>query len=187
MAYETRYEGVNGAWPTEMPKAPLHPSEAIAAARRLNTKFRGKPFTGKFKATSGRRYTWTRRGMFYVNYTGHGRGPWQDLVHDLSHLVCRRLYPHVSGHDWRHAPIEREMIKYVVDSGWLNGVLKPDPKPEKPKPDLQAKRYEHARRYMEKWIAREKVAMRQKRKYAAKVKRYEKLFKEKSSSPELRT
>src|SRR5262249_42691253 len=60
---------------------------------------------------------------------------WRGLVHSMSHRVHRRKngygQPSFDDHDFRHAWIEKTMIKHVVESGWLDGRFK---RPEKPKP-----------------------------------------------------
>lgn len=95
------YERVNGSWPEKVPA--LTKDEAIPAAKRLYRKAFGKAFKGKWKLTSGNRYSWSRSGVFSVNWTGRevtldektgkfipwGSG-WKDLVHDMSHYAHRQ-------------------------------------------------------------------------------------------------
>ena len=131
------YVKVNAAWPSPPPPPPT-PQEAIAAARRLYRKFRGKPWNGKWVATSGNRYTWPRRGVYKVNpdrQEAIGRG-WQAMVHDLSHYLHTRLHPGKTAHHMTHAWLEREMISHVVTSGWLDGKLRSTAK-AKAKPPVQ--------------------------------------------------
>lgn len=141
-----KYQSVNGAWPegtNEGRALKPTPQEALSGARRLYRKAFGRPFKGKMKLTSGGRYTYIRRGVFYVNpdQDGHGGGGgWHEIVHGISHYACARLHPKAPGHGPQHAWIERELIEHVVNSGWLEGKLR---RPEKPKGDPKAER--HAR------------------------------------------
>jgi len=126
-----RYQSVNGAWPDGDLPVPTS-QEAISAAKRLYRLVMKRPFKGKIKPTSGRRYTYIRRGVMFVNANGHHFGGWRDIVHDLSHYCHRRLYPRHKPHGGKgtHAWIEREMIEHAVNSGWLDGKLKrPDKAP----------------------------------------------------------
>lgn len=122
------YEHVNKLWPKELP--PLTEPEAAAAVRRLYRKALGKPWRGPVEITSGNRYTWVRRGVFYVNASAG----WHELVHHLSHYCRNRLARQAGerrGHSAKHAYLERDLVQYVLDSGWLQGSLR---KPEPPKP-----------------------------------------------------
>jgi hypothetical protein len=136
-----RYAGLEAAWPDNLP--PLTGQEAVSAARRLYRLGMGKAFRGQIKLTSGNRYTWIRGGVLYVNPDGHHFGAWRDLVHDLSHLVHRRLHPKLDPHDWSHAHLERRLTEHVLSQGWLDGKLR---RPDKPAPrqqrlDLRAQRH----------------------------------------------
>ena len=149
----TNYDNVNAVWPDECPIP--SPQEALTGARKLvrlalslgpeeNPGWR-KKFDGEFKLTSGNRYTWTRRGVFYVNPARHewnvGNG-WQTIVHNIAHWAGRRLYPTADPHDHRTAFIERKLAEHVVKSGWLDGKLKRErkPKPEVDRVALRATR-----------------------------------------------
>src|ERR1051325_3538871 len=98
---QDRYIRVNAEWPPDLP--PLTPQEAVSAAKRLYRFGTKKPWGRAIKLTSGNRHTWARYGVLYVN---PDQG-WRSLVHDMSHLAHRRLRPSLSGHDWRHAHLER--------------------------------------------------------------------------------
>jgi hypothetical protein len=136
-----KYHAVNGQWP-EGTNAGRDlkptPQEAVSAAKRLYRFALKKPFRGKIKMTSGRRYTWIRRGVMYVNPDCRGQG-WHELVHDLSHLFTHRLFPNAKGHGPQHAFLEKEMIAHVVNSGWLDGKLRSKVR-EKPPRDVHAER-----------------------------------------------
>src|SRR5262249_12494874 len=64
---------------------------------------------------------------------------WRDIVHLLSHYVHARKYPGHKPHDGRgtHAFVERSMIQYVVESGWLEGKLKRAERLAKPAPTVE--------------------------------------------------
>lgn len=129
-----RYDRVNAAWPATVPE--LTAQEAVPAARLLRKhafKLYGRTAKARpVKLTSGRRYTYVRGGVFYVNPgPKHGRGGWDNLVHDISHYVHSIVHPDKSGHDQRHEWLERELREYVVAKGWLDGKLK---KPDRAKP-----------------------------------------------------
>lgn len=130
------------AWPAVVPA--LTEAEAIAAGKRLFRRFyqdrwykeRRRPVPRKqtampVKVTSGNRNNWVRRGVIYVN---PGAG-WKTLVHDLSHYCHWRLRPKDKPHSDNHRHLEWEMIAYVVESGWLDGKLRPKARPPKPKVD----------------------------------------------------
>jgi hypothetical protein len=131
-----KYASVNGAWPENLP--PLGDQEAIKLVRRLYRKFMGRKCTVPIRITTGNRLTWHRGDRFDVNPNRTKNGNidqgWPDIVHLLSHYVHGRKFPHHKPHDGRgtHAFIERSMIEHVVNSGWLEGKLKREPRPKKP-------------------------------------------------------
>lgn len=146
-----KYHSVNSRWPEgtrEGRDLKPAPQEAMSAAKRLYRFAMKKPFRGKVKLTSGRRYTWIRNHVLYVNPdlgSGEPRcfidgvpqprgGGWHELVHLMSHLCANRLFPKARGHGPQHAFLEREMVEHVVSSGWLDGKLKSKPRAAKPKP-----------------------------------------------------
>jgi hypothetical protein len=146
---QARYVRVNAEWPTELPA--LTAQEAISAAKRLFRFGMKKAWKRSIKLTSGNRYTWIRSGVLYVN---PDRG-WHALVHDMSHLVHYRLHPNLSGHDWRHAHLERAMVSLVVSKGWLEGTLRREPKPQ---PRLQDIRYARIVTRIKTWETKRKRA-----------------------------
>jgi len=137
-----KYDSVNGQWPEGTACGTAikpTPQEAMAGAKRLYRKAMGRPFRGKVKLTSGRRDTAIRRGVLYVNPDWRGGG-WHEIVHSISHHASYRLYR--EAHGPRHAFIERELISYVVKSGWLEGKLR---RPEQPKAEIDIKTVRHHR------------------------------------------
>jgi hypothetical protein len=146
------YHSVNGQWPAPASQLPkLTGPEALAAAKRLYRIGMGRAFTGKWKLTSGNRYTWPRRGVFYVN----AEAGWWRLVHDLSHHIHHRKHPGKKPHDFRHAFVERELIKEVVSRGWLDGKLR---RPERPEPDVTAIRHQRVLEAIARWERKAKRA-----------------------------
>jgi hypothetical protein len=163
------YTRVNSGWPKEVP--PLTAPEAIRAAKRLYRYAMGNTFAGEVVVTSGRRYTWIRRGTIYVNpETG-----WESMVHLLSHWFHRHLdfdRPHTS----THAKLELRLIKEVLRRGWLAGTLKDKPKQETPAADPKAAKYRSIVVRMDRWLAKKKRAeralsklTRQRRYYEGKI------------------
>ena len=137
------YERVNGAWPegtNDGRDLKPTPQEALAGAKRLYRKAFGRPYKGKFILATGNRRTWygSDRMTIRVNpdeqNKWRGGGGWHEIVHSISHMAANRLYG--EAHGPRHAFLERELIDYVVSSGWLEGKLK---RPVKPKPDIDPK------------------------------------------------
>lgn len=152
-----RYATVNASWPEVMP-VPTGP-EAITAVKRLYRFAMGKPWKGKVQLTSGRRHTWPRYGIYYVNPNREGWSfsGWKDIVHAVSHYCHRRLYPGKRPHDHRHEWLEKEMINYVVSHGWLDGKLK-RAKPEAPKSDPKQIRYQRICNRIATWERKERRA-----------------------------
>lgn len=171
-----RYQRVNGTWPEgtrEGRALKPAPQEAVTAARRLYRFAMKRPFRGKVKLTSGNRFTWVRRGVLYVNpdfksgpphSSADGApvnpgGGWHELVHAMSHYCARCLYPNQRPHDGRHAFLEQSMIEHIVNSGWLEGKLKP-PERRKRKIDLRQVRYERIEARIAAWEAKRRRAER---------------------------
>ena len=152
-----KYGTVNGQWPENSNEGRLlkpSPQEAITGAKRLYRLAMGKPWRGPVKLVTGRKRTWIRYGVMLVN-PDEGGGPlrgrgaklvragggWHEIVHSISHWAALRLYN--EGHGYRHAFIERELIKAVISGGWHQGALlrKRAPRTEPaPGDKLEAKR-----------------------------------------------
>lgn len=130
MSENPKYDSVNSKWPAIVPE--ITGAEALAAAKRLYRFAMKRAWAGQWNLTSGRRFTWPRRGTFYVNPNRDGFGVvngWHDLVHMMSHYCHRQLHPKRRPHDTRHQYLERDMVAYVVAQGWLDGKLKREPAP----------------------------------------------------------
>jgi len=80
------------------------------------------------------------------------------MVHDLSHACFEIMLPEAKPHATGHAYIERQMIEYVVASGWLDGRLQAKARPAKPKPDVRTVRYERVLAGIRRWRSKAKRA-----------------------------
>lgn len=174
MSEHRKYAAVNGQWPDVIPD--LEPEEAISAAKRLYRFAMKKPWKGKWKATSGRRYTWPRGSTFYVNPKreawGDATAGWRDLVHMLSHYAHRQLHPRAKPHAGSHHFLEKEMVEYVIKSGWLDGRLR---KKSTPKPDHRDVRRERTAASIKRWETKMKRAETALRKLKKRAAYYERL------------
>lgn len=151
----------------------LSPEDSAAAAKRLYRHAMGRAWTGPVKLTSGRRYTWVRRGVLIVNpdmpqFRIRGL---RAMIHDLSHYAHSRLHPSDAPHSRRQAQLEGKLVTYAINAGWLDGAVRklgPAPKPKappEPKPPVDKVVQKHARM----------VARRDK--YRAELARVERLLK----------
>jgi len=174
-----KYGSVNGQWPDGTNDGrDIIPTleEAMSGAKRLYRVAMGKPFRGTMKATSGRRHTWIRRHVFYVNpnekrWAGSSiNGGWHEIVHSISHMAARRLYR--EGHGPRHAWIEKQLIAHVVRSGWLDGKLKREPREAK-LVDPKAEKLVGIEARIKRWQAKQKRAQTALRKLERQLKYYE--------------
>lgn len=165
------YKNVNEVWPDNAPKP--SPQEALAGARKLvklaykmapESSRLSRPFSRppkrKFKLTSGRRHTWPRRGVWYVNpdRKGWGFSGWKEIVHGISHAVARNLYRGAKPHDPRHAFLERTLAEHVVRSGWLEGKLRKEIKPKAPPVDRKTARQQRIEAKIKRWQSKLKRA-----------------------------
>lgn len=142
------------AWPAAIPK--LTQLEAIKAAQLLYDRFYSERFyrekygmsrlayfrklgrkppskVMKTRTSSGNRINWVVRGVLVVNAD---KG-WREFVHEYSHCFHRKLRPQDRPHSDNHVHLEKEMVDYVVRSGWLDGKLKPQPQVKKPDPVVE--------------------------------------------------
>jgi hypothetical protein len=152
------------AWPDTIP--PLTETEAIRASQRLYEKFyrqrlyreRGQRVPKKGKAHRvkiNRRIRYAKMGQ--VN----PEQGWRGMVHSLSHQFHWYLRPKDKPHSDSHRHLEKEMIAHVVNSGWLDGKLKPKPRavrPAKPKPDPIVVEHEQVIARLKAWKTKAKRA-----------------------------
>ena len=177
------YTNVNEVWPDDAPKP--SPQEALAGARKLvklayslapekshrRHWYRGK----KFALTSGRRHTWPRSGVWYVNPDRNwGFSGWKEICHGISHAVARNIYPGANPHDPRHAFLERTLAEHVVRSGWLEGKLKRETKPKAPA-DRKAVRQQRVDASIKRWQSKMKRAQNALKKLQRQQRYYERV------------
>ena len=97
---------------------------------------------------------------------------WRRLIHDVSHMVHTFIRPRLPNHCFQQAELELDMIKYVLDKGWLNGTLKPNvvilSKDEK-----RIKKIDGYKILIKKWQTKSKHANTFIKKYSKKIKYYE--------------
>ncbi|MFL6864087.1 MAG: hypothetical protein ACJ8DZ_13920 [Allosphingosinicella sp.] len=142
---------MNERWDGQQPVLP--PEDAVKAAKRLYRQAMGKPWTGPVKLTSGRRYTWVKRGVLVVNPDMPQRDcrGLRAMIHDLSHYAHSRLHPSDAPHSRRQAQLEGRLVTYALKSGFAEGRVRPigpapQPKPEPaPKPTVDKVVQKHAR------------------------------------------
>lgn len=168
------HKATTEVWPDVVP--PLTDIEATRAARRLYQRFyldslykdrgRKQPRKGSeypVRVTSGRRYNWVRNGVLVVNPSGG----WRKLVHDFSHYIHAKQRPSDRPHSDNHRHLEKEMIVYVIEHGWLDGKLRSAPKvektsrpskPEKPKLTVRERNEAKVIEDLSRWLAKAKKA-----------------------------
>ncbi len=142
---------VNSKWPTDRNLVPTD-AEAIKGVKRLYRKAMGRPWRGKVEVTSGNRHTWIRRGVLYVN--PNRRRGWPGIVHSISHWAHMKKNPNDRPHSDRQAYIERDLVDYVLASGWIEGALKPQPRKPKEKVDIVKVRYQRILEREARWKAK---------------------------------
>ncbi len=178
------YERVNDAWPAGSNAGrDLKPTgeEAARAIKLLWRKWMKRPFPYRIKIVSGRTKCWVRGGTFNVNPDEGsfdmgdgarcGGGGWHEVVHSISHLVAYKLHPGTKPHSTQHHFIEREMIEHVVKSGWLDGRLRPKPKPEIDRRSLRASRIEAGIKRWQTKLKRAENALRKLRQQQRRMQR----------------
>lgn len=166
------YEQVNRQWPETVPA--LDPEEAVAAAKRLYRFAMKRAWRGKWKTATGNRLTWPRSGTFYVNPARRNvldtESGWRDVVHLMSHWCHHQLHPNAPSHGSLHRTLEKDMIEYVIKSGWLDGRLKPRVTPAVSKIDV---RHKNVLAGIERWSTKLKRAQTALRKLNKQRKYYE--------------
>lgn len=167
---------VNSKWPKDMPIPTAQ--EAIAGAKRLYKKAMGYPYGGQWAITSGNRFTWPRRRVFYVNPNRsgwvHPAPGWPDIVHLMAHWCHRRKHPNDRPHSYRELELEKELTNYVLAQGFHEGKLKRKPRPKKAKPPQRELRLQSARDKLKRWETKKKRAETAIKHYQKKVRYYEK-------------
>tara|TARA_Y100001938_G_scaffold146886_1_gene226849 strand:+ start:727 stop:1314 length:588 start_codon:yes stop_codon:yes gene_type:complete len=168
------YRKVNSMFPENLPY--IETQEAMQAYKKLMFHFGKKQIYDKRRGWITKRPHYNKKPRkCWVCLSGNSntlsRG-WRRLVHDVSHYIHDWRFPNSSrDHNIAQAKIEHEMAQFVIDSGWLNGILKPKPKP---KPTQDEKRYAKINnlvKLIKSWEKKESIAKTYIQKYRKKLKR----------------
>jgi hypothetical protein len=178
---------INDKWGGVQPV--LSPEESLLAAKKLYRHAMGKAWPRKWALTSGRRYTWPRSGVFYVNpdRRGFGTRGLRDIIHLMSHWCHRRLHPGDKPHSIRQLRLEARLTKFALDRRWHEGALKKEPTAaaapvEKSKPDVVVQRYSRMVGRRDKWKRELERAKRLFAKAESEVRAYERRHRERLSA-----
>jgi hypothetical protein len=166
---------VNDLWGGQQPV--LSPEASLLAARKLYRHAMGKAWPRKWELTSGRRYTWPRSGVFYVNpdRRGFGNRGLRDIIHLMSHWCHRRLHPGDKPHSIRQLRLEAKLTKFAIARRWHEGAIEKEPKvaAEPEKRVIIAQRYQRMVNRREKWAREAERAARLLEKAKREVRTYE--------------
>jgi hypothetical protein len=119
-----RYQSIDDTLPAMLPAITR---EEATRANRLLCKHFGKKCLGPVTMLNDVSAARTRACWLSPAPTrgsNHFKG-WGRLIHDVSHRIFRRRHPSFRPHDGGHVTLEREIARYVVARGWLEGKLKP--------------------------------------------------------------
>tara|TARA_R110002020_G_scaffold43261_4_gene125985 strand:+ start:6522 stop:7082 length:561 start_codon:yes stop_codon:yes gene_type:complete len=168
------YGQVNRMWPDELPI--LEKVEAQRAYKRLITKFGKKKVWCEYlnewetkKLYAGRK----RPRKCWLSLNGDTNSlskGWRRLVHDVSHYVHDFRFSNSKDHNIAQAKIEFEMAKFVIDSGWLQGKLKPKIKPLLTKEEKNNKKILHYQSLLKRWETKHNLATTKIKIYRKKLK-----------------
>ena len=179
------YGQVNRMFPKQLPI--LEKDEAERAYKKLIAKFGTKQvwseysnkwITKKMKVRRIRKFgektfkTEVRKCWLSLNGdTNTLHKGWRRLVHDVSHYVHDFRFPDSSNHDLAQAVIEKEMVNYVINQGWLEGKLKTKLKPKLTKDEKQNAKIISLEKLIKSWETKEKRAKTYIKKYKTKLRR----------------
>ena len=179
------YGQVNRMFPKQLPI--LEKDEAERAYKKLIAKFGSKKvwseysnkwITKKMKVRRIRKFgektfkTEVRKCWLSLNGdTNTLHKGWRRLVHDVSHYVHDFRFPDSSNHDLAQAVIEKEMVNYVINQGWLEGKLKTKLKPKPTKDEKQNTKIINLEKLIKSWETKEQRAKTYIKKYKTKLKR----------------
>ena len=179
------YGQVNRMFPKQLPI--LEKDEAERAYKKLIAKFGTKQvwseysnkwITKKMKVRRIRKFgektfkTEVRKCWLSLNGdTNTLSKGWRRLVHDVSHYVHDFRFPDSSNHDLAQAVIEKEMVNYVINQGWLEGKLKTKLKPKLTKDEKQNAKIISLEKLIKSWETKEKRAKTYIKKYKTKLRR----------------
>lgn len=156
-ATHERYDAVNAVWST-VAVPPITRAEAERAARRLHRHFGGLALGGPHMRGPARFNGEVRRCWITSRSNAGPEKGWPRLVHDVSHRIFARRHPNFRPHAGGHATLEREIAEFVVQSRWLEGVLKPRPTAKPTAPERRAKRIAQTEAAMARWQSKRRRA-----------------------------
>ena len=176
------YGQVNRMWPDELPI--LEKIEAERAYKRLINKFGSKKIryydkwiNRKLKVYRIRKRgtkTWkTEVRKCWLSLNGDTNSlskGWRRLVHDVSHYVYDFRFPNSRDHNIAQAKIEQEMAQFVIDSGWLEGKLKPIIKQPLTKDEKKSKKLLNFEKLLKKWESKMNLANTKVKIYKRRIK-----------------
>jgi len=176
------YGQVNRMWPDELPI--LEKIEAERAYKRLINKFGSKKIryydkwiNRKLKVYRIRKRgtkTWkTEVRKCWLSLNGDTNSlskGWRRLVHDVSHYVYDFRFPNSRDHNIAQAKIEQEMAQFVIDSGWLEGKLKPIIKQPLTKDEKKSKKLLNYEKLLKKWESKMSLANTKVKIYKRRIK-----------------
>jgi len=179
------YGQVNRMFPKQLPI--LEKDEAERAYKKLITKFGTKQILPKYSKVwitekmkvrkTRKRFTKvlkTRVRKCWLSLNGDTNTlykGWRRLVHDVSHYVHDFRFPNSSNHDLAQAVIEKEMVNYVINQGWLEGKLKTKLKLKPTKDEKQNAKIISLEKLIKSWETKEKRAKTYIKKYKTKLRR----------------
>jgi hypothetical protein len=179
------YGQVNRMWPDELPI--LEKIEAERAYKKLINKFGSKKVWSEYsnkwitEKKSVRRTrkrgtkTWkirVRKCWLSLNGDTNSLSKgWRRLVHDVSHYVYYFRFPNNSqDHNIAQAKIEHEMAQFVINSGWLEGKLKPIIKQTLTKDEKKSKKLLNFEKLLKKWESKMNLANTKVKIYKRRIK-----------------
>lgn len=170
MIADPRYADINAvAFPS------CSREESARACKRILKKF-GKKSLGSALQTKDA--TWPRAvRRCWISprpTTGHHKG-WGRLIHDLAHVIFRARHPTFRPHDPGHDTLEREILIFCQESGFLDGRLLPFQKPKPTTEQKRAKRLASVDARLTRWHAKHKRAATAIQKLVRERRRLEKL------------
>lgn len=168
------YAKANDPWPRDIP--PISTMEAMNASRALLKKFGSRddaaPNASRRRIDYWRKYTPRKVWVCLSGETNTLRRGWRRLVHDISHIVYEYRYPRLdrhSAHSPIHAKLEAEMVRFVLDQGWLAGVHRPPAKPKPSPADRRTIRLAKLERRLTNWERKLRRAERAVRKLKRQI------------------
>lgn len=87
---------------------------------RISNNYPAQKTNAIWKWTYGVRRVWISKKPT----TGIRKG-WGRLIHDASHLIFKARRPNARPHDHGHADVEREVLLFCQQRGYLDGALTP--------------------------------------------------------------